>query len=539
MKASLTGKGSLALLAVGTAAQLLTSCQEKKPLNVIYIMSDDHTSQAIGAYGSRLASLNPTPVLDSLASQGVVFEDAFCTNSISTPSRACIISGKYSHHNGVLTLDEKLDTTLQTLPIVFKKMGYQTAIIGKWHLKNEPAKFDFYKVLVGHGGQGEYFDPKFCTNQVTDKVWPKNIFKTKGHSSTVITDETLDWLKNRRDKNKPFFLMHHYKAPHDMFEFDPKYKDYLAKDFIPEPESMYDRSKWGSVATKGANDSLVHFIGTSISRRHANRTYVEEYKITEEDDRKATSMAYQEYLKRYLRCVKGVDDNLSRLFNYLKEEGLWENTIIVYTGDQGMMLGEHDFQDKRWMYEESERMPLLWRVPGTPSVGTRSDLMISNIDFAPTLIELCGGEVPGDMDGKSFASAFWGNTPANWKEEVYYRYYMHMIHHDIPAHVGVRTKDYKLILFYGRHFDTSRYGEPSMWWLRNKGSHKIVPTPVAFELYDLKKDPHEMNNVAADPAYADILKDMKTRLRNKRQTIGDTDEQYPEMKSVIDAALAE
>lgn len=539
MKASLTGKGSLALLAVGTAAQLLTSCQEKKPLNVIYIMSDDHTSQAIGAYGSRLASLSPTPVLDSLASQGVVFEDAFCTNSISTPSRACIISGKYSHHNGVLTLDEKLDTTLQTLPIVFKKMGYQTAIIGKWHLKNEPAKFDFYKVLVGHGGQGEYFDPKFCTNQVTDKAWPKNIYKTKGHSSTVITDQTLDWLKNKRDKNKPFFLMHHYKAPHDMFEFDPKYKDYLAKDFIPEPESMYDRSKWGSVATKGANDSLVHFIGTSISRRHANRTYVEEYKITEEDDRKATSMAYQEYLKRYLRCVKGVDDNLSRLFNYLKEEGLWENTIIVYTGDQGMMLGEHDFQDKRWMYEESERMPLLWRVPGTPSVGTRSDLMISNIDYAPTLIELCGGEVPADMDGKSFASAFWGNTPENWKEEVYYRYYMHMIHHDIPAHLGVRTKDYKLILFYGRHFDTSRYGQASMWWLRNKNSHKIVPTPVAFELYDLKKDPHEMNNVANDPAYAEIFKDMKTRLRNKRQTIGDTDEKYPEMKAVIDAALAE
>ena len=234
-----------------------------------------------------------------------------------------------------------------------------------------------------------------------------------------------------------------------------------------------------------------------------------------------------------------MDDNLKRLFDYLKKEGLWENTIIVYTGDQGMMLGEHDLQDKRWMYDESMRMPFIVRDPKSKQRGVHNDLMINNIDFAPTLIELAGGKAPEYMDGKSFADVFEGKTPANWKDEVYYRYWMHMIHHDIPAHIGIRTKDYKLILFNGRHYDEKTMGTPSMWWLRDKGSHKVVQTPVAFELYDLKKDPMEMKNVANDPEYKDVLKDMKVRLAKLREKVGDTDEKYPKIKAIIDNAFKE
>ena len=358
-----------------------------------------------------------------------------------------------------------------------------------------------------------------------------------GYSSDVITNITIDWLKNRRDKNKPFFLMHHYKAPHDMFEYAPRYKYYLEDTEVPVPESLYNQDGWGSEATRGKNDSLRHFIGTSISRRHENRSYAEDYKINTGDPKKDTYEAYQRYLKDYLRCVKGVDDNLKRLFDYLKKEGLWENTIIVYTGDQGMMLGEHDLQDKRWMYDESMRMPFIVRDPKSKQRGVHNDLMINNIDFAPTLIELAGGKAPEYMDGKSFADVFEGKTPANWKDEVYYRYWMHMIHHDIPAHIGIRTKDYKLILFYGRHYDEKTMGTPSMWWLRDKGSHKVVQTPVAFELYDLKKDPMEMKNVANDPEYKDVLKDMKVRLAKLREKVGDTDEKYPKIKAIIDNAL--
>lgn len=409
---------------VGVAAQ-------QKQMNVIYIMSDDHTSQAIGAYGSRLAVLNPTPTIDELARDGMLFENCFCTNSISTPSRACIMTGQYSHRNKVLTLDEVLQPDQEYLVDEFHNMGYQTAMIGKWHLGCEPSHFDYYSVFNGHGGQGEYFDPTFLTSDVTDKKWPNNQIKKMGYSSDIVTNLAIDWLKNRRDKSKPFFMMHHYKAPHDMFEYAPRYEYYLDDVEVPVPLSLFDTDKWGSEGTRGKNDSLRHFIGTSVSSRHEIRNYVMEYKCNTGDEMENTYLAYQHYLKSYLRCVKGVDDNLKRLFDYLKKEGLWENTIIVYTGDQGMILGEHDLQDKRWMYEESQRMPFIVRDPRCPYKGAKSDLMINNIDFAPTLIEMVGGKEPSYMDGKSFASVFEGKKPENWKDAVYYRYWMHMIHHDV------------------------------------------------------------------------------------------------------------
>ena len=336
----------------------------KQP-NIIYIMSDDHTTQAIGAYKSRLARLNPTPTLDQLAKEGMLFTNVFCTNSICTPSRATIVSGQYSQANGVLDLDGHLPAEKQYLPKEMKKLGYQTAIIGKWHLEDEPSTFDYYKVLPG---QGKYFDPTFL--EKGKGKWPNNVVKTTGHSTDIITDITLDYLA-KRDKTKPFFLMHHYKAPHDDFEFAPRYKDYLEDVEIPEPASLYSQPFFGSEATRGKNDSLVHYIGTSVSDRNPLRNYVKFYKIDSTlPENEKTHLAYQEYLKRYLRCVKGVDDNLKRLFDYLKKEGLWENTIIVYTADQGMMLGEHDYQDKRWMYDEAMRMPFIMHCPSMIKANT-------------------------------------------------------------------------------------------------------------------------------------------------------------------------
>ncbi|MFI3249082.1 MAG: sulfatase [Rikenellaceae bacterium] len=526
-------RGAVVVAATAAIAPSVALAADQKPMNVIYIMSDDHAAHAIGAYGSRLAPLNPTPVIDQyLADDGMLFTNCFCTNSISAPSRACIMTGQYSHHNGVLTLEEDLEEDQQYLARAFKDMGYQTAMVGKWHLGCEPSAFDFYSVLEG---QGTYFDPEFYSSEVPNREYPNNKVKTKGYSSDVITNITMDWLKEKRDPNKPFFIMHHYKAPHDMFEFAPRYKYYLEDDMIPEPASLYDNSKWGSEGTRGKNDSLRHIIGTSISSRHNARTYTNIYHIEEEDPDTATHLAYQEYLKRYLRCVKGVDDNLARLFDYLKKEGLWENTIIVYTGDQGMTLGEHDFQDKRWMYEESYRMPFIVRDPRSHYRGEKTDVMINNIDFAPTLIDMVGGEIPEQMDGRSFAPVFDGGRPDNERHELYYRYWMHMIHHDIPAHIGIRTKDYKLILFYGRHFTLEREGEKSMSWL--KVSNLVTPTPVSFELYDMKNDPFESTNLAEDPAYADVMKDMKKRLKKLREEVGDTDEHYPHIKKIIDEAL--
>ncbi|MEM6317932.1 MAG: sulfatase [Bacteroidota bacterium] len=526
---------------------LLTGCQaenqdeqrEKSSApNVIFIMSDDHTYNAIGAYKQRLASLNPTPVLDELASGGMLFTNVFCTNSICTPSRANIITGQYSQTNGVLDLDGRLPEERQFLPKEFKKLGYQTAVIGKWHLKEAPDAFDYYNVLPV---QGQYFDPILYTREGGDTTYLANFHggvkrtisgtQHKGHSSDVITGLTLDWLQNKRQKGQPFFLMHHYKAPHDDFEFAPRYADYLEDRFIPEPANMYHQPNFGSVAVRGKNDSLIHEIGTSISDRHKYRSYTAQYKIDKEPRDSATSLAYQEYLKRYLRCVKGVDDNLGRLFDYLKANDLWDNTIIVYTGDQGMMLGEHDYMDKRWMYDEAMRMPFIMSYPNGIKAGSQSDLLINNTDFAPTLLELAGGEVPDYMQGKSFVNTTRGQAEKNWRDYTYYRYWMHLVHHDVPAHLGIRSKNYKLIFYYGDHYLPEKNGTGTMWWLQE--SFKIRPTPIAWEFYDLQKDPHEVNNLYDHPDYQTIIRKMKTELKKQRVALKETDQNYPHLQKRI------
>ena len=499
---------------------------QKKP-NIIFIMSDDHTAQAIGAYGSRLTGLDLTPNLDRLAENGIRFENAFCNNSICTPSRASIISGQYPQTNGVLDLDHNLDIEKQYLPIELKKQGYSTAIIGKWHLKNEPANFDYYKVLPG---QGKYFDPSFFEKGKGE--WKKNWVTSKGHSTDVITDSSIEYLKNV-DKSKPFFLMHHYKAPHDMFEYAPRYEEFLADTEIPEPSSLYYQPNWGSEGTRGKNDSLINYIGTSISDRNMHRNYNKFwYDDTLKGRENSAHIAYQAYLKKYLRCVKGIDDNLGRLFEFLKKEGLWENTVIIYTGDQGMMLGEHDLQDKRWMYDEAMRMPYIMHYPKMIDPGMVTDLLINNTDFAPTMIELAGGKAPDYMQGKSFIRTLRGKEEKDWRTATYYRYWMHIIHHYVPAHFGVRTKDYKLMFYYGKHYLPESKFQEHYWATQYFGIEN--ETPHTWELYDLKNDPEELNNRYNDPKYKEIIAELKTELKKQRAELNETDHNFPEIQAIVD-----
>lgn len=482
----------------------------RKAPNILFIMSDDHTAQAFGAYGSRLAELDATPNIDKLAENGMRFDSVFCTNSICTPSRASIITGQYPQTHGVLDLNGNIPAERQFLPMEMKKAGYQTAMIGKWHLKLEPAAFDYYCVMPG---QGKYFDPVFRIRG--DKPWPKNVIKKEGkHSSDAITDISLEWLKGERDKSKPFFLMHHFKAPHDMFEYAKRYESYLADVKIPEPENLHNPPS-GSEGSAG--------FGSGLSKAHSPWNLSRKLGISNDLEEPAyTEAGYQEYLKRYLRCVKGVDDNVQRLVDYLKETGEWENTLIIYTGDQGFFLGEHELMDKRWMYEEAMRMPFIASWPGVIEPGQSNDWLINNTDFAPTILEVAGvAETPDYMQGRSFFSALKGaEKPEDWREVTYYRYWMHMAHAlAVPAHFGIRSDRYKLIFFYG---------------IDNKNPDKRR-TPAAWEFYDLEKDPHEMNNLYQDPEYQPIIAKMKRQLVQTREQLNETDEKYPEIQSVIDA----
>ncbi|MGQ1787607.1 MULTISPECIES: sulfatase family protein [unclassified Saccharicrinis] len=532
------------LCAIGVAS--LVSCSDKKgepdvqKPNILYIMSDDHCAQAIGAYKMRLASLNPTPAIDRIAKEGMLFENAFCTNSICTPSRASIITGQYGQTNGVLDLSGRIGKEKQYLPKEIKKLGYETAMVGKWHLKEAPEGFDYYNVLPG---QGDYHNPTLyaksgdsLTSIRFEEDLVREVYATqyKGHSSDVITDITLDWLKNKRDPSKPFFVMHQFKAPHDFFEYAKRYESYLSDVEIPEPASMKDNKNNGSVATRGLNNQWTDTIGSSIGHRNVIRNMGMHMDIDPNiPDPEYQHLAYQEYLKRYLRCVKGVDDNVKRLFDYLEAEDLMDNTIIIYTGDQGFMLGEHDYIDKRWMYEESMRMPFLVRYPKSIKAGSSTDAIVNNTDFAPTMIELAGGTAPDYMQGNSFKTILeTGREPDGWKQATYYRYWMHMAHkHNNPAHFGIRTKKHKLIFFYGK--DYMDRNTKAQEWAHNPESMSDFKTIPAWEFYDLTTDPNEMDNRYDDPAYKDVIADLKNELQDLRKSLNEDDKNYPEIQEVI------
>ncbi|WP_440876044.1 sulfatase family protein [Thalassotalea sp. PLHSN55] len=501
-----------------------------KQYNILYIMSDDHAAQAIGTYQGRLAKLNPTPNLDKLGNEGMVFDNVFVTNSICSPSRATILTGQYSQTNGVQDLKGGVAGEKQYLPIEMKKAGYETAIVGKWHLKKEPSAFDFYQVLPG---QGKYFDPEFRVRG--DEAWPNNIKTSIGHSSDVITDTSIKWLKNRKS-DKPFFLMHQFKAPHDYFQYATRYNHYLDDVEIPEPADLYGiPDTFGSPATRGHNDELIREIGTSISKRNPRRNYGQHYKIDPNlSDKEYTYQAYQAYVKGYLRTIKGVDDNIARLIQTLKDEGLYENTIIVYTSDQGMMLGEHDYQDKRWIWDESIQMPFIVKHPEIEKSGQRSDLLINNTDFAPFILDLANKKTPSYMQGRSFKSELLGETPDNWRTASLYRYWTHRMYHDVPAHTGLRTKEFKLIFFYGDNYRDEQFTYYDKKWLAKTGKQpNKVATPAGWELYDLRSDPNELHNVYNDKRYQSVIKELKQELVAQRKRYNETDVNYPRMQKIF------
>ena len=511
------------VLTVLALSVLVGRAADQRP-NILFIMSDDHTAQAVGAYATVLKDLNPTPTIDTLAAEGMTFDNAFCTNAICTPSRACIITGQYPHVNGVFDLRGNILPEKQALPILFRNAGYQTAMIGKWHLKKEP-NFDYYKVLPG---QGKYFDTMFRIQG--PRKWPQNTVTHEGqHSSDAITDSALDWFRNKRDPDKPFFVCHQYKAPHDYFENAPRYQSYLRDVSIPEPPTLHDVPRtFGSIATRGHNDELMAHIGTSIGKRNPRRSYAvdlkerfpeefpSDYDVTRLSERETTRLAYQAYLRKYLRCVKGVDDNLKRLFDYLRKEGLYDNTVIIYTGDQGFWLGENDYQDKRWAYDPSMRMPFIVRYPGSIRGGTRSDAIVENVDYPALMLDFAGIPRPSSMQGRSFKSICeTGKEPADWKKAAYYRYWMHMAHHDNPGEMAIRTKTHKLIYFYGADYE---------------GKNQTLP---GWELYDLGRDPSELNNVYDDPAYSKVREELKKQLALLRRDIGDDGSHHPACEKVV------
>jgi len=507
--------------------------------NIVFIMSDDHTWQAIGSYGSHLKEVAPTANIDRLADEGILLKNVFCTNSICTPSRATILSGQYSHKNGVLTLADTWNRDHQpNLAVEMQKAGYETAIVGKWHLHSEPVGFDYYKVLPG---QGLYFDPLLKEKGKSWKDANQGGEVHEGHSSDVIGNETLKWLREKRTDDKPFFLMCHFKAPHGLWEYAPRFKDLYTDTDIPEPHSLFednsDRSD-GS-RTYGSTVGPTNQIRNRVTRMQSKIWPNGPLDISGMDEKAQTRAAYQRYLKDYLRCVAGIDENVGRILDYLDQAGLAEDTLVVYTGDQGMMLGEHDRVDKRWAFEESMRMPFILRYPKEISANSINKDIINNTDFAPTLLDFAGVKAPSEMQGRSFRRNLAGKTPRNWKRDTYYRYWMHRAHHDTPAHYALRTERYKLIFYYGLPLhptlnaiaanETEVVTEANMHMISSWDISKAKPTPARLELYDLEKDPYEQQNVYGDPVYAEVAAELKQRLLALKKEVGDIDEHYPEL----------
>ena len=478
------------LLPLAILLLTLSQCQsnqkdaknESNRPNILFMMSDDHTSQAVSAYGGMLADVCPTPNIDRIATEGMLFNNCFVTNSICTPSRSTIYTGKYAHKNGVYKFTA-LDQRQPTLPKAMQKAGYHTALIGKYHLHSNPVGLDFYSLLPG---QGRYHNPEFIeVGDTHASGWLAQGKRTEyeGHSSDVIADKALNYLNNQRDKDKPFMLFCHFKAPHDTWEYAERYEEFLADVEIPEPDNLFDNYEGRSDALK----TQLQYIGSEWGN-HTN--FKKETAHLEGEAKK--KMQYQLYMKKYLRCVKGVDDNVGRILDYLDESGLAENTIVMYTGDQGFYLGEHGMYDKRFMYEEGLRMPFLVRWPGQIEQGSVNDGMILNVDFAPTILEAIGEESLLGTQGRSFLSLLSGTVPSDWRESMYYRYYYS--HFETEPHYGVRTYDHKLIY----------YNRIDQW-----------------ELYDMNEDRSEMNNLYGDLQYQTIANDLKEELYRLQMELGD------------------
>ena len=455
--------------------------------NILFIMSDDHASHAISAYGSRI---NQTPNIDRIAKEGIRFNNCFCTNSICTPSRATILTGTYNHVNNVTTLSSKLDGRLTTFPKLLQAEGYQTAIVGKWHLGHgghaDPTGFDYWNVLPG---QGLYHDPEMI-DMGEKKVYP-------GYVTDIITDLSLNWLKER-DPKQPFMLMTHHKAPHRPWDPDEKLMHLYQNTDIPEPETFHDDYSNRASAAKEAKMR----VDRDMTDRDLKYPVPEGLTSAEEKQWK-----YQRYIKDYLRCVASIDNNVGRMLDYLDQEGLAENTIVVYTSDQGFFLGDHGWYDKRFMYEESLRMPFVMRYPREIEAGSINDDMILNLDFAQTFLDCTDVDQTDEMQGRSFRPLMNGKTIEDWRTSMYYRYWMHLAHHHVYAHYGLRTHDHKLIYYYADGLGTPGSADD--------------PKPPEWELFDLKKDPHEINSVYDNPDYSEIQAQLTSELYQLQSQFGD------------------
>ena len=455
--------------------------------NILFIMSDDHASHAISAYGSRI---NQTPNIDRIAKEGIRFNNCFCTNSICTPSRATILTGTYNHVNNVTTLSSKLDGRLTTFPKLLQAEGYQTAIVGKWHLGHgghaNPTGFDYWNILPG---QGLYHDPEMI-DMGEKKVYP-------GYVTDIITDLSLDWLKER-DPEQPFMLMTHHKAPHRPWDPDEKLMHLYQNTDIPEPETFHDDYSNRASAAKEAKMR----VDRDMTDRDLKYPVPEGLTAAEEKQWK-----YQRYIKDYLRCVASIDNNVGRMLDYLDQEGLAENTIVVYTSDQGFFLGDHGWYDKRFMYEESLRMPFVMRYPREIEAGSINDDMILNLDFAQTFLDCTNVDQTDEMQGRSFRPLMNGKTIEDWRTSMYYRYWMHLAHHHVYAHYGLRTHDHKLIYYYADGLGTPGSADD--------------PKPPEWELFDLKKDPHEINSVYNNPDYSEIQAQLTSELYQLQSQFGD------------------
>ncbi|MCH8120194.1 MAG: sulfatase [Planctomycetes bacterium] len=486
---------ALSLLPSCNSIGQITETGRKRP-NIIFIMTDDHASHALSCYGSKI---NKTPNLDRIAAEGMLFNNSFCTNSICAPCRAVILTGKYSHINGVIDNGKKFDGSQQTFPKLLQEVGYETAMIGKWHLKTDPTGFDYWNVLPG---QGRYYNP--------DMKEMGQRKKYNGYTTDIITDHALKWLKERTGE-KPFCLMYQHKAPHRAWEPGPKYLTMYDDVTIPEPENLFDDySNRGRAAKeqdmsieKTMNDRDLKLVPPRNLTARQKKLWDVAYEPKNEAFRKANLKGkdlirwkYQRYIKDYLRCIASVDENVGRLLDYLDESGLAKNTVVVYTSDQGFYLGDHGWFDKRFMYEESLRMPLLVRYPKEVKAGSINNDIVLNLDFGVTFLDFAGVPKPSDMQGRSIRKLLQGKTPKDWRTSMYYHYYEYPAVHSVKRHYGVRNKRYKLIHFYN---------DIDEW-----------------ELYDLKKDPKEMKNVYNEPAYAGIVKKLRAELKRLRKKYKDT-----------------
>lgn len=476
--------------------------------NILFIMSDDHAFHAISAYtemNKRRNIINQTPNIDRIGREGAIFTDCYCTNSICTPSRANILTGKYSHMTGITTLATKMDNRMDNFAKILQKNGYQTAMIGKWHLGfrkgNHPAGFDYWNVLPD---QGFYHNPIMI--EMGRWGWKR------GYTTDLITDYSMAWLK-KRNKEKPFLLMCHHKAPHRPWSPDEKHKDMYKDVLIPYPETFYDNYENRADAAEHATMRISRDFNYDDMKLRKSWNPLGYIKMPEESDefksKKAfTEWKYQRYIKDYLRCIASVDDNIGRLLDFLENEGTLDDTIVIYTSDQGFFLGDHGWYDKRFMYEESLRMPFLIRYPKEIESGTIISDIITNIDFAETFLDFAGVEIPDEMQGYSFRPILNGNVPEDWQDAVYYRYWENGTMHKVYSHYGIRTKDYKLIYYYC---------DP----LGQKGARVDEHKPE-WELFDLKKDPYEIKNVYDEPEYKEIVTKLKDKLHQMQNNVKDS-----------------